>query len=438
MAQKVKILSVNGRFANTADGRNLRIIGNVRPGTFGYTDGNVIYGNAVPGIYRPPVIPNKTFPLLLDNLGYALEYYFDYPEYVPNSAMYYDPRCPSHLWWNKKFYSRNSTVNYNQWDAITLKDENDDTVLNIQNEFIVDFMDNVFSLQMGDFTYRQDKSPYFEYYTDSVSTTTEYFDKFPADMELPVSGNLNNLSVKIGNDTYDLATPLNALFDSLKNGMQASAGPSSHIIGWGLYKNGDYGYSEDDTINVPNFDYDKDYGAKRFLKISDEEVVIYLDMIGVTYPLNSTYAPAGSPGWWPLFYWFRRIVKINVNGTYSVLYSKDEARWFQEWTAWANMPLYSQNESQTTPYLKDLDGGYYWNSVTKLIYKDNEAVDNIRYDEVKRIYKNNVLAKKEADGYWYLNGNIVIASGTPLTDFFPDYINMFGVMPKIGKTQIPN
>ena len=42
MAQKVKITAVNGRYATTADGRQLRIIGNVNPHGTAYTDGVVV------------------------------------------------------------------------------------------------------------------------------------------------------------------------------------------------------------------------------------------------------------------------------------------------------------------------------------------------------------------------------------------------------------
>ena len=48
MAQRVKILKVQGNYAITQDGKQLQIIGNVRPQQYAYTDGVVVYGYGVP------------------------------------------------------------------------------------------------------------------------------------------------------------------------------------------------------------------------------------------------------------------------------------------------------------------------------------------------------------------------------------------------------
>lgn len=437
MAEKVRITGIEGSYACTMDGRRLRIIGNVNPKRYAYTDGVVVYGNAQPGFYRPPVVRKKTFPLVLDLLGYGMEYFYEYPDHVDLGLNErYDPRCPSCLWWNKKFYTRSNTVNYSGWQQFTVTDEAGHTALTLQNGFVIDFGHengrDVFTLQLGDYTTRPDKNGYIEYYTSAGSSTTDYFSNWPSDMQLPLRGSLNDLRMSKDGTNYSVANVLDTFFDDLKASVQASAGPSIHFLGWGLFKNDDYNFSQDDTVNCANLiDYDKDYGAKRFLKISDTELIIFADVMAVTYPLNSTYAPAGSPGWWPLLYWFRRCIKVDLaTGTYGVLYARNEARWYAEYTAWANMPLYLQNETAVTPYVKDLGEGYKWNSGDKLIYNGNTAIGNEQYEDVKGVYGGNIIGRKVSDGHYYFNATELYATGVPpLSDFYPDYVNMFRVMP---------
>ena len=51
MAEKVKIATTAGGYAITQDGRRLRIIGDIMPQQYAYTDGVVCYGYGTPN-YR--------------------------------------------------------------------------------------------------------------------------------------------------------------------------------------------------------------------------------------------------------------------------------------------------------------------------------------------------------------------------------------------------
>lgn len=409
MAKQVKIIRVSGNYAQTADGRSLRIIGNVRPGNYGWTDGKVLYGYGVPGFYMPPIPPRPVaFPFLL-TYDIASNPYDVWTE--DNLQYTFRPECPPLLWWKDKRYVYDGT------NVVF----NGQPLYNLTNAWVAYFRNNHFWFQTGDYCPTLATTMWYWYGGKQWSMENPVM---PVGMALSRSGNLRTLSyvkdaIAVNSNVAGVVTDV---LDDLLDEMPASTGPTGKAwFAFVMVDNNSFDYKQYHVKPNANLDYN----ARRFLRISDTEVVFWIDVVGITYQPNNGEV------WWPQGVRFRVCIRTDFTG-YTVLYKRRTRAWLNEigWDAYA-VQIEDTVVTPETAYNVDLGEGYYWNSGDKLVYKQNaqqqntpQPVDITPYDEIKGVYKGHILGRPVNDSSWYFDGNMVL-----YRPFGWSEIDQFCVMP---------
>ena len=430
MARKVKIVSVQGKTAITADGERLRVIGNIVPNSYGYTDGVVLYGYSLP-CYTPEkrAIKQKAWPVLVadDTVDDADLYLMDKDVQLDDFLIagvpswvypFYDRHAPLWAWTREHCYMRADDNS----DKV-MYDENGDEFVRVENEFLMDISNDGYSAQAGDFTALAGVPADIEYRLQYGTIATQATRAiYPGFTEL--DGTLNNLSFVSNTLTPDgvLQNAIQDIIDDCVDDVEDSeAGrPSPVACFHALYNNPDY-------ICGALF---YDYGDKRFIRLSDNKLAVFLDLSILSYPYcdDATVLYGATPGWWPQLCLYRTGYTIEFNGntySYQRFYRKREARWLNGNypTAWDRYYPAWNDETANTGYTKEFDNGYTWKSSDGLVYRDGEPVSQEVYTDVIDVYKGRILGKKN-DGFWYnKDSKIILPDSTeaPLVDMFRLY-----------------
>lgn len=417
MAQLVRIINVNGNNVQTADGRTLRIIGNAKPGRFGWTDGKVLYGYAIPGGYNAPVLRKKRFPFLVryNNGGTFYDVFTRNGQQFPVYA-----KCPPRLWWKNRIYDCDGTYIY----------ENGQVLYDLASAYVMYFRDRKFDFQAGDYCPTLSADMWYWY---GGQQFVYHNPKMPIGMADSRTGNLRNLSfisknvsdsdpslVANGNvaGNNNVAGIVTQVLAELQDEMPVSTGPAQPA--WFAFV-----MTDNSNFQYPAFPMciagaaESDGGARRFKRIGDTEIIFWIDVVGITY------RPQFNEPWWPLGCRFRVCVKTDLSGK-AYLYKRVTRHWLNE----IGYDGYEVLESDTviipeTAYDVDLGEGYAWNSADHRIYKDNQLFSNDAYTEVKGIYRNHILAQKESDSLWYFDNEMILYQ-----PYGWDFIDQFCVQPE--------
>ena len=454
MAQKVKITAVNGRYATTADGRQLRIIGNVNPHGTAYTDGVVVYGYGVPAPYKPPQAGNVMGLLpcfaggelttsLYDSVDVFIPYSADRPQIL------YDARCPRYLAWGGRMYAYDSGY-------ITYRGS---MVFDIRNAWCRYFSHGRFWFQCGDYSPALATEAYM--YTDNYLTPiqTATLQERPADGEETMRVSLNNLSFTVDNTVPDskVANALDAvLSDLLANDVPQSDYNTAEWISFVMCDSPTFTYRDPAVVGggvygrVPT----ANHGWRRFKRINDTTIVTWIDAIAITYVADPNR---------PQYPWhaqgvrFRLCVQIDLtdpdNPVTTLLYKRRTAVWMFE-RATASGYVVSWEDTQYPPdpqvviddsttvdssYVEDLGGGYTWDSGTKLVYKDGISVDATQYEAVCGVWHGHILGQTRnsdwgyrrddntSDLWWVLDGERLKYDYSVWE--YPLWMDMYTIMP---------
>lgn len=420
MAKRVKIIGVNGNMAKTEDGKSLRIIGNVRPGSYGWTDGTVIYGYGVPSPYAPP--PTQGVPLFVPcfiggeweeaptvwDSSEVLSRAGSHAMYRPNkfARVTYDARCP-HWLWDKSRMFEYETAGY-----ITFRNT---VVYDIRNSWMRYWKDGHAWFQNGDYSPYITETAYV--YTDNYSEPVQRasLDARADDSEEAMRVTQTNLSfnkdspVANSNVADALDTLLN---DFLTNEVPASEYGFSEWCSFVMCDSPTYTYRDDGhlqgNIGVSHTPT-ANCGWRRFRRIADNRIVTWVDAVAITY-VPDTDRPLRP--WYAQFVRFRLCVQFTFDEdeevvATTVLYKRRTqvwayirgssdyiVSWIDSQYPYDEPTVIDDTVSVNLPYIEDLGDGYIWNSHSKYVYdKDGVPVDSLQYERVVGVRNGRVLGQ---------------------------------------------
>lgn len=451
MAKQVKITSVKGNYAITADGQQLRIIGNIRPYGYGYTDGRVVYGYSLP-TYLSPFVPKRKkkvplIPIFCANGSTPVSYTgvnVVYPTKVQNTDtlqyVFWDDQTQSKVvsswyfngpaWFNRKNKAYIKVTDY-EYDSFSqsyqysfkYKDENGTQFLQHNwKKYLLDVDEDHYYMQVGDYSqttqtlateltyWSKRNQTQYDYYTATIANYIQW----PWYSQNSYSwyiepGTKRNLALNVddtreGITDSNLALTLDNIFTILLQDAQARQGsvqtpanqPNPQLINIGLYSKPDYTFVEpyvDDGGNYPFEEYRNPRFRYNGSEIGGNKLLVWVRALVIAYPLVQS-----KQGWWPVFYGYSACYEIR-NGSFTEKYFKIES-W--QWESYGSL-VHEDIEERDTGYELNF-GNFSWHSDNKRVYKRFNSVSSRTFEDVKGIV--------EGDGNVYVLAKDTTANAT--------------------------
>lgn len=452
VAKQVKIASVKGNYAVTVDGQNLRIIGNIKPYQYAYTDGKVVYGYSLPS-YIPPFIPKKKakmplIPIFCASGSYpSTSYNAVYVAYQENNALKYvtwDAQTQSKVlsdweyngpaWFNFKNRAFKHIV-HTDYDSIAdeyyhwheyIDDQNQQYLQYDWKRYLLDVVEdtsnntNHYYMQTGDytlshltlatdFTYWDRYGQVYDFHTDTIANYITWPWYSIDNNTNYLKGTKRNIALKKDSTTEEsdnssLSLVLDSIFDEILQEAQTRQGsvavpanqPNAEMINIGVYSKPDCTFVEpyDDFSYGSNLSAYEDYRNPRIryngTENNSDKLLVWVHALVIAYPEVQSKG-----GWWPVFYGYTGCYEIE-NGIHTEKELKIES-W--EWVYNSTMP---HTDILTHGSYELNFGKYSWHSDTKKIYKGFSSISNRTFEDVKGVLENEgivyVLAK-DSTGY---------------------------------------
>ena len=385
MAYKVQIARIEGREAITADGKRLKIINNVIPHGYAYTDGTVIYGYNTPEYVAPPAPKKKLIAPFYIFQNYQADDPYDgetvYACYIDrDGTQQYIRETPeaSPTWWlwdkagvtfantEKRAYTRKDDYTQNRPTHTYIDDQGNALMTAYTDACVLAITKDGYMAQTGDYraVQRATTVSWWDRYGTHAQDVTSVYDWTGSErplrgIEHDLSYEANSTAVKSGNIT-DI---LDLLFADLRTELAEKQGtppqypqvpPDPAILDMAIYPDNGFVYRTAWT----GFDA---YGDRRMEYCGDAPPLLWLTVSAVAY--GGTKTQDGHTGWWPTIYRYNLGIQPNDTYTgYTVAYRNVEEA---EYIAEANLQYlnFRQTEHAEAGYTVAYNG-YAWKQGT--------------------------------------------------------------------------